>query len=195
MEKQDLTDNELIQKEPAGNQAPAEEPELQPGPDGGKAKKKDKKRDKQEAENLIESLTTQRDENMNRYLRAMAEFDNFRKRTASEKAVMYDAGIRDAVTKILPVLDNFQRAMAAVSEDNQVTKGFVMILKQLNEALAAMGVEEIAAVGTAFDPNLHDAVMHIDDEAFGPSEVVEELQKGYKCKDKVIRYSMVKVAN
>jgi molecular chaperone GrpE len=189
MENEELNKNEETVIEP--------ETQSEQGDDfiPSRVKKKDRKRDKQEQENLIESLSAQRDENMDRYLRAMAEFDNFRKRTAGEKAVLYDAGVRDTVLKLLPVLDNFQRAMAAVPEDNQIIKGFIMIQKQFNETLAAMGVEEIEAVGSAFDPNLHDAVMHIDDEAFGASEVAEELLKGYKYKDKVIRHTMVKVAN
>lgn len=133
---------------------------------------------------------------LDKYQRCLAEFDNFRKRTAKEKASMYDSGVGDTIEKILPILDNFERALQT-SEDksNNFYKGIEMILKQLENILEDLGVEEIPTIGEVFDPNLHHAVAHIDDKDFGESEIVEQLQKGYRHKDKVIRFSMVKVAN
>lgn len=131
-----------------------------------------------------------------RLQRSMADFDNFRKRTISEKASMYSNGVRDTIEKLLPILDNFERAVeTSVDKENSLYTGIEMILKQFKEFMKSMEVEEIKAVGEKFDPNFHNAVMHIDDENYGESEVIEQLQKGYKYKDKVIRPSMVKVAN
>lgn len=133
---------------------------------------------------------------LNRLQRTMAEFDNFRKRTITEKASMYDNGVKDIVEKLLPIVDNFERAVETESEkDNAFFKGVEMILKQFKEIMTSIGVEEIEAVGEKFNPNIHNAVMHIDDENYGENEVVEQLQKGYKYKEKVVRASMVKVAN
>ena len=132
-----------------------------------------------------------------KYLRILAEFDNFRKRTAKEKAGMYDDGVVDAVTKFLPFIDNIRRALdsAAHSIDDPLYKGVDMIYCQLLKTLQELGVEEIAAVGEPFDPNRHFAVAHTEDSDYGESTVSEELQKGYRYKDKVLRHSMVKVAN
>ena len=135
---------------------------------------------------------------LDRYQRTLAEFDNFRKRTMKEKASMYDDGVRDSVLKLIPVVDNFERAVSAVSEEEKESglyKGIEMVLKQFTEILTSLGVQEIEAEGKAFDPNLHNAVMHIEDENFGENEVAAVLQKGYICKDKFIIPSMVQVAN
>ena len=135
-------------------------------------------------------------ENFDKYLRQVAEFDNYRRRTTAEKASMYSNGVRDTVEKLLPVIDNFERAVDSASDkDDALYKGVEMILKQLREMLASAGVEEIAAEGEPFDPNCHNAVMHIQDEKCDTNVVVEVFQKGYKMGDKVIRPSMVKVAN
>ena len=135
---------------------------------------------------------------LDRYQRTLAEFDNFRKRTSKEKASMYDDGVRDTVQKLIPVVDNFERAVLATSDadkEGSLYKGMEMVLKQFTEILTSMGVEEIKAQGEAFDPNRHNAVMHIEDENLGENVVANVLQKGYICKDKVIRPSMVQVAN
>jgi len=135
---------------------------------------------------------------LDRYQRTLAEFDNFRKRTSREKASMYDDGVRDSVLKLIPVIDNFERAVNAVSEEEKESslyKGIEMVLKQFMEILKSLDVSEIEAQGKTFDPNLHNAVMHIEDENFGENEVSAVMQKGYICKDKVIRPSMVQVAN
>ena len=151
--------------------------------------KKDKKKDKKDA--LIEELT-------DKYKRTFAEFDNFRKRSEKEKASMYEIGAKDIIEKILPVVDNFERGFKAVSEEEKNTpfaEGMDKIYKQLLTTLNDCGVNEIEAEGKEFDPNLHNAVMHIEDEAFGDNEVIEVLQKGYMYKESVVRHSMVKVAN
>lgn len=149
------------------------------------APKKDKKDEK------IEELT-------DRLQRSMAEFDNYRKRTEKEKASMYVIGAKEIVEKILPVVDNFERALASTTEEQKAdpfVEGMDKIYKHLCKTLEDMGVTAIEAVGKEFDPNLHNAVMHVDDEEAGDNMIVEEFQKGYLYKDFVVRYSMVKVAN
>ncbi len=147
-------------------------------------------------EQKLEKAEALAKENYDKWLRQLAEFENFRKRTNSEKMGMYSNGVRDTVEKILPVLDNFERAVN-MSEDKESStyKGIEMILKQFIEVLQSIGVEEIPAEGQPFDPNVHAAVMHIDDESCDDNVIVEVFQKGYKHGDKVIRPSMVKVAN
>lgn len=138
------------------------------------------------------------EELQDRLKRQMAEFDNFRKRTEKEKSAMYEVGARDIIEKILPVLDNFERGLASVPEDLKGTsfpEGVEMIYKQFVKTLEDAGVEAIEAVGQQFDPNLHNAVMHVDDDSFGENEISQELQKGYKYRGTVVRHSMVQVAN
>ncbi|MEG0812909.1 MAG: nucleotide exchange factor GrpE [Clostridium sp.] len=183
-EKEPETDHEAPVTENASKAAaePVSEPETKKS---FFTKKKDK-RDEQ-----IEELT-------DRVKRNMAEFDNFRKRTEKEKSVMYEIGARDIVEKILPVVDNFERGLATVPETEQKTafaEGMDKIYKQLLKTLEDAGVKPIEAVGQPFDPNFHNAVMHIEDENLGENMVAEELQKGYLYRDSVVRHSMVKVAN
>lgn len=133
-----------------------------------------------------------------RYARLFAEFDNFRKRSDKEKTQRYDFGVKDTVEKILPVIDNFERGLAAVPEDraeDSFVTGMQMIYKQLMKTLEDIGVKPIEAVGQEFNPDFHNAVMHVDDPEAGDNIIVEEFQKGYMYKDHVVRYSMVKVAN
>lgn len=173
------------EKESTGGEKPeetesGEEPEML---------KKKKKKDKMEEK--IEELE-------DRVKRQMAEFDNFRKRTEKEKSHMYEVGARDVIEKILPVVDNFERGLASVPEDqkeNPVIVGMDKIYSQLMTTLTDLGVEPIEAVGEEFDPNYHNAVMHVEDEKLGENVVAEEFLKGYVYKDTVIRHSMVKVAN
>lgn len=151
----------------------------------GKKNKKDKKDEK------IEELT-------DRLTRQMAEFDNFRKRTDKEKKQMYEIGAKDIIDKILPVVDNFERGLAAVSEEEKshpFMEGMDKIYKQLMTTLGEAGVKPIEAVGQEFNPDFHNAVMHVEDEEVGENIVVEEFQKGYTYRDSVVRHSMVKVAN
>lgn len=133
---------------------------------------------------------------LDRLQRTLAEFDNYRKRTEKEKTAMYDLGLSDTVSAILPVLDNFERALDASCQDESYVKGMRMIYKQMIDLLESIGVTQIKAKGEQFDTDLHDAVMHIEDDQYEDNQIVEELQKGYIYKDeKVIRYSMVQVAN
>ena len=150
-----------------------------------------KKKKKEKWEEKIEELE-------DRVKRQMAEFDNFRKRTEKEKSHMYEVGARDVIEKILPVVDNFERGLAAVPEEektNPVIDGMDKVYRQLMTILTDMGVTPIDAVGKEFDPHFHNAVMHVEDEELGENVVAEEFQKGYLYKDTVIRHSMVKVAN
>lgn len=152
-------------------------------------KKKDKK-DKQ-----IEDLTAQLDDLRKRNL---AEFENFRKRTEKEKSTMFDMGAKSVLEKLLPIIDNFERGFAGLSEEQMsdpFVRGMDMVYKQLVKALADMGVEPIEAVGKPFDPNLHNAVMHVEDENLGENTVAQEFQKGYLYHGSVVRHSMVQVAN
>ena len=151
----------------------------------GKKDKKDKKDEK------IEELT-------DRLTRQMAEFDNFRKRTEKEKSQMYEVGAKDIIEKILPVVDNFERGLDAVPEEKKedpFIQGMEKVYKQFMTVLESGEVKPIEALGNQFDPNFHNAVMHVEDENFGENEVAEEFQKGYMYRDSVVRHSMVKVAN
>ena len=148
-------------------------------------KKKDKK-DKKDTK--IEELT-------DRLQRTMAEFDNFRKRTEKEKASMYVIGAKEIIEKMLPVVDNFERGLANAPEGDPFAEGIQMIYKQLMTTFDEMGVKVIETVGQQFDPNLHNAVMHVDDPEQEDNVIVEEFQKGYTYKEFVVRHSMVKVAN
>lgn len=164
--------------------------ETEEAPAEGKAKTSffGKKKKENKYEQQIEELT-------DRLKRNMAEFDNFRKRTEKEKASMYIIGAKDIVEHMLPVVDNFERGLAQAPEDDSFAEGMKMIYKQMMTAFDEMGVKPIEAVGKEFDPNLHNAVMHVEDESVGENIVVEEFQKGYTYKDFVVRHSMVKVAN
>ena len=151
----------------------------------GKKNKKDKKDEK------IEELT-------DRVTRQMAEFDNFRKRTEKEKSQMYEIGARDVIEKLLPVVDNFERGLAAIPEEeksNPYLEGMDKIYKQLMTTLDTIGVKPIEALGQEFSPDYHNAVLHVEDETVGENIIVEEFQKGYMYRDTVVRHSMVKVAN
>ena len=132
------------------------------------------------------------------YKRLLAEFDNYRKRTEKEKSGMYAMGAKDVIEKILPVIDNFERGFSLVTDEDKedaFVTGMEKIYKQFGTVLQDLGVTPIEAVGKPFDPNLHNAVMHVEDESLGENTVAEEFQKGYLYKDQVVRYSMVKVAN
>lgn len=147
-----------------------------------------------------EKLLNDKDEELlaknEQYQRLLAEYDNFKKRTVREKESIYSDSVKDTVAVLLPVIDNLNRALDAFDDkSSEQYKGVEMILKQTEEAFKKLGVEEIKSVGETFDPELHNAVMHVEDDTVTENTVVEEFQKGYTYKDKVIRYSMVKVAN
>ena len=149
------------------------------------SKKKDKKDEK------IQELN-------DKLMRTMAEFDNFRKRSEKEKSAMFEIGAKDIIEKILPVIDNFERGLNALSEEEKESafaQGIEQIYKQFVSVLEDAGVKAIEAVGKEFDPNLHNAVMHAEDDSFGENIVSDEFQKGYMYRDTVVRHSMVKVVN
>lgn len=179
---------ETKEQEAACEEQEVSETEKEPEKKGFFGKKKEKKDKKDEQ---IADLT-------DRLKRQMAEFDNYRKRTEKEKAGMYMVGAKEIVEKILPVVDNFERGLAGVPEEQKedpFVTGVAQIYKQLMTTLEGMGVKAIEAVGAEFDPDFHNAVMHVEDESVGENIVVEEFQKGYMYKEFVVRHSMVKVAN
>lgn len=180
---------------PAEEEASEEEPEEKEEKEGflGRMSRKEKKL-KREIEKKDAEIAAAADS----YKRLMAEFDNYRKRTEKEKAAAYDIGAREVIEKILPVVDNFERGLSLVEEDDKedpFTVGMEKIYKQLETVLSDLGVKPIEAVGQPFDPNLHNAVMHLEDESLGENVVAQEFQKGYTYKDQVVRHSMVQVAN
>ncbi|MGN8799763.1 nucleotide exchange factor GrpE [Candidatus Merdisoma sp. HCP28S3_D10] len=192
LQNEEAKEEETVKAEEASEEQEStggEKPEETESGEESEMLKKKKKKDKMEEK--IEELE-------DRVKRQMAEFDNFRKRTEKEKSHMYEVGARDVIEKILPVVDNFERGLASVPEDqkeNPVIVGMDKIYNQLMTTLTDLGVEPIEAVGEEFDPNYHNAVMHVEDEELGENVVAEEFLKGYMYKDTVIRHSMVKVAN
>ena len=187
LENEEINDTAEEETVEEAEEAVAEEPETEK--EKGSFFKKKEKKDKKDEK--IEELT-------DRVRRQMAEFDNFRKRTEKEKTQMFETGAKSIVEKILPVVDNFERGLAAVTEEEKGTpfvEGMEKIYKQMMTVLEEAGVEPIEAVGQEFDPNLHNAVMHVEDEEFGENIIAEEFQKGYTYRDSVVRHSMVKVAN
>ena len=177
----------------------AETPEAE---EDAKVSKQDKKKTKkleaelEELSKQLEKAEEQIAEANDKYARLYAEYENYRKRTAKEREGIYTDAYVDCVSEILPILDNFERALQFKDADSDnLAKGLEMIEKGFAEALSKMGVSEIEALGKPFDPERHNAVMHVEDEAFGENEVVEVFMKGYIKGDKVLRHSMVKVAN
>jgi molecular chaperone GrpE len=186
-EEEILEEAEGQEEEPETEAAETVEPEAA-GEKKGFFKKKEKKDKKDE----------QIAELMDKVKRQLAEFENFRNRTEKEKSQMYAIGARDVIEKILPVVDNFERGIKSIPEEEKespVASGMEMIYKQLMTVLEGLGVTPIEAVGQEFDPNLHNAVMHVENEELGENVVADELQKGYRYKDAVLRHSMVTVAN
>lgn len=188
-------EKESSAEEEAGTET--ENPDAEPEEENGKSdtekkgffgRKKEKKDPRDEK---IEELT-------DRLQRSMAEFDNFRKRTEKEKTAMFEIGAKDMVERILPVVDSMERGLAAIPEEDKgspFAEGMDKIYKQLMKTLEEAGVKPIEAMGKPFDPNFHNAVMHIEDESLGENIVSQELQKGYTYRDAVVRHSMVQVAN
>ena len=183
---------------PEGEDLPEEENNT-PGEEAASEDKKEEKsktsffgkKKKDKSEQKVEELT-------DRLKRTMAEFDNFRKRTEKEKAAMIEVGAKSVIEKMLPVIDNFERGLATLSDEEKeqpFAQGMDKIYKQFVASLEELGVKAIEAEGNEFDPNFHNAVMHVEDENFGENIVAEELQKGYMYRDSVVRHSMVKVAN
>ena len=143
----------------------------------------------------LESLKDQVAQQEDKYLRLAAEYDNYRRRTAKEKDSIWNDAKADAAVAFLPVYDNLERALKQETADEAYKKGVEMTMNGLKEVLSKLGVEEIPALGQTFDPNLHNAVMHVEDENAGENTVVEVFQAGFQSGEKVIRFAMVKVAN
>jgi len=163
--------------------------EIEPSQEDGQDDNPEQEAD--EAGKLREEISQLKDT----HLRTLAEYDNFRKRSQKERETLYSMAAADTLGKILPVLDNFERAIQAECADETYKKGFEMIYDQFRGILESSGISEINPEGEAFDPERHNAVMHIEDEGYGSGVVVEVLQKGYQLGDRVLRYAMVKVAN
>ena len=181
-------------------EAPAAEPEE--AAEAKENKKEDKKEKKQKKESkkdreaeLKETAEKLIQAEKEKYLRLCAEYDNFRKRSQRERDTLYTDIKADTLLKFLPVYDNLERALATPTEDEAYRRGVEMIMTQFCATMQKLGITEIEALGQKFDPNVHNAVMHIEDEAFCENEVVEVFQKGFMLNDKVIRFAMVKVAN
>lgn len=169
----------------------ADSPEAREDGAGKEEKKGFFKKKKDPRDEKIEELA-------DKVKRQMAEFENFRKRTEKEKSIMYEMGARDMIERMLPVIDNFERGLATIQEDEKGTPladGMEKIYKQFQKAMEEAGVMAIEAIGQEFNPDFHNAVMHVDDESLGENVVAEELQKGYMYRESVVRHSMVKVAN
>ncbi len=159
---------------------------------------KEEKKEEKASEKKKDPKDEKIDELNDKLKRSMAEFDNYRKRTDKEKSAMYEIGAKDVIEKILPIVDNFERGLNSIPEDAKGTAfadGMEKIYKQFVKTLDDMGVKPIEAVGKPFDPNFHNAVMHVEDENLGENVVAAELQKGYTYKDSIVRHSMVQVAN
>lgn len=151
-----------------------------------------------ETEEAVETIEKEKyDELYDKHLRLMAEYDNFKKRTQKEKDELFAYATADTIEKLLPVIDNLERAIESIKEEekNTFSEGIDMVYRQILEIFEKLDISEIEADGKEFDPNLHNAVMHVEDENVPANTIVEQFMKGYKYKDKVIRYSMVKVAN
>ena len=188
-DKEKITENQTEDAESVAEEVKEE---------ASKNEKNDKKEEKKASKELaaakeaLAETEKKLDQMTDKYLRTVAEYENFRKRSRAEKEATYSDAYADALLQILPVIDNLNLA-ARYSEGDKVLEGVKMILAQMDASLEKMGIEEIET--KVFDPNLHNAVMHIDDEAYGEGEIVDVFQKGYRRGDKIIRYAMVKVAN
>lgn len=189
-EKQEEIKSEVQEETP---ETAAEQPEPE-HKDEAKKEKKQKKESKREAE-LKETAEKLIQAEKDKYLRLCAEYDNFRKRSQKERDTLYADIKADTLIKFLPIYDNLERALATPTEDEAYRRGVEMIMTQFCTTMDKLGITEIDALGQKFDPNMHNAVMHIQDDAYGENEVVEVFQKGFKLNDKVIRFAMVKVAN
>lgn len=155
----------------------------------------EEKKEEQVTEENKPNAQEELDETVDRLKRLMAEFDNYKKRSAKEREGLYGSLVSDIVIKLLPVLDNLENAANAETQDEKYKEGVELVLKQFQDVLTGMGVQKIETVGTTFDPEIHEAVSSIQDENLGEKEIAQEYRKGYKIGTKVIRHAMVVVAN
>jgi len=189
-------ENKELEKEKTESEASKEETKA--SDTENKETSKEEKKEEKASEKKKDPKDEKIDELNDKLKRSMAEFDNYRKRTDKEKSTMYEIGAKDVIEKILPIVDNFERGLNSIPEDAKGTAfadGMEKIYKQFVKILDDMGVKPIEAVGKPFDPNFHNAVMHVEDENLGENVVAAELQKGYTYKDSIVRHSMVQVAN
>ena len=198
----EVASEEIKEETEETTEAKAEEAEEKPKakksskkPDNSKKSSKKQEENKEEDAEKKPSAEQQVKEANDKYLRLMAEYDNYRKRSQKEREALYGDIKADVLNKFLPVYDNLVRALDQPTEDEAYRKGVEMIMAQFNKTMENLGVTEIESVGQPFDPNLHNAVMHVEDETKGENEIVEVFQKGFKLGEEVIRFSMVKVAN
>ena len=182
MEDKNINTEETVQN----NGAQAKETEA--------SAKKPSKKDLKALSQEVEALKEQIKEKDDRFLRMAAEYDNFRRRSREEKEASYEISMSETVAELLPVIDNLERA-EQFDDAEKVKEGLVMIMKSAHAALSKLGIEEVGKVGEKFDPKLHNAVLHVEDESFGENEIVEVFQKGYKKGGRIIRFAMVKTAN
>ena len=193
--KRAVEDKELEKEKTEGE---ASQEEAKASDTENKEVSKEEKKEEKASEKKKDPKDEKIDELNDKLKRSMAEFDNYRKRTDKEKSAMYEIGAKDVIEKILPIVDNFERGLNSIPEDAKGTAfadGMEKIYKQFVKILDDMGVKPIEAVGKPFDPNFHNAVMHVEDENLGENVVAAELQKGYTYKDSIVRHSMVQVAN
>ncbi len=183
-------ENKLPEQETVEEQAKTEQPEQTEQP---KKNKKESKKDKEKAE--LEKLREDYNAINDKYLRLMAEYDNFRKRSQRERDAIYPEATAAAAAAFLAVADNFERAIAAECADAEYKKGTELVFQSLKDSFAKLNVEAFGETGDKFDPNCHNAVMHVDDDSLDAETVVEVFQRGYKLGDRIIRHAMVKVAN
>lgn len=182
--------DELLEEEKETEKAPKEEKKEKARKEKAEKKKEEKAAPKEEEKKAEQPAAAS-----DAYLRLLAEYDNYRKRSQKEKESLYADVKADTVTKFLPVYDNLMRALAQTTEDEAYRKGVEMIMSQFCSTLEKLGVTKIDSLGEKFDPTLHNAVMHVEDEEKGENEIVEVFQEGFRLGDKVIRFAMVKVAN
>lgn len=182
---QENKNNEAVVEDVPASEKQAEEKGTKSAADKKKIKK---------LEEELAAATARADDINEKYMRMLAEYDNFRKRSAKEREGVYADAVSDTLTSILPVLDNLERAEGC-GDTEGLAKGLELTLKSFRDTLERLGIQEIEALGKTFDPNIHNAVFHVDDDAYGESEIVEVLVKGYMKGDKVVRYAVVKVAN
>ena len=193
-EKKEVTQDGEKAEQPVAEEVKAE-PEKKADKADKKEKRKDKEKDKKKEHDKTAELTAELAAANDKYLRLCAEYDNYRRRSQKEKDALYGDIRSDVIQKFLPVYDNLDRALKQGTDDEAYRKGVEMIMTQFNTTLEKLGVTPVESLGQTFDPEKHNAVMHVDDPEKGENEIVEVFQQGFKLGDKVIRYAMVKVAN
>ena len=197
-EKEEVLEEILEDLEAGASTEKSEEPkEEKPEEKNGEHEEKGHKKKKDKADKKTEELKEQIDQLQDKCMRQMAEFENFRKRSEKEKSAMFETGAKSVIEKILPVVDNFERGLATIPEEEKgspFADGMNMIYRQLMTELENMGVKPIEAVGQEFNPDLHNAVMQVESQEFESGVIAQELQKGYTYHDSVVRHSMVAVA-